>query len=299
MATKKAFEISEVNVKEVSLVDNPAVPKAKIRLIKSLCQGDLFQSLVGDFPISVSKLLEAMKDHWQDLEDDIQAEAISVSTEMAKAEKSVSRFDSVVSKGFLEDNWNSDTDYLLGDINYITGMLQSVMSYFRWVNTNLKSEETKGKLDGIAEKVLPALIESSALFTMTANEMCPGAMPSGMDAMVGQLEEAVVKISGKKEDSAVAAAPVEEVPSWAKELVSAIVELKAQVALLSANAPKVESEESSTPIEDTTPVEDVAVFSLEEIEAIFNGGLDGMSDDEKVAVISAVEAQIAAAEVAV
>ena len=119
---KDVFQLFNLNVKEVSLVDTPAVPGAKFVVVKSAAELEEAVSVLDRLDAAVKK--EA---------PDAQ--------EVAQAARAVRQACAAITGQVEKLLTESEKDWFISDVHWAIGLLMSVKSVFKWLDDRLEEED--------------------------------------------------------------------------------------------------------------------------------------------------------------
>lgn len=290
---KTVAEISNLDVREISFVDRPAVPKAKLLAIKSQSKMGLIEGFIKPVEEQLRSVVAGMKrrNEWDSVPDASKAEILSALNGATEAIEASKGLDAMFKGAYDPEDRN--TDWLLSDMNYACGMIMNTKSSWMYIAEQLKTDEGKALYGEMKTHLLEALKVGAKMFAEVIDQL-------GDES--AEMEDEDMSIKGQKAET-----PPAEKPTVEQLLAAVMAKMEEMAASFTAKIEALETKLSesvaaqSTPEEEAPAVEEQIegeipedVLSEEEIaaaQALLES--DELTDEERASIEAGLEATVA------
>lgn len=284
---EEIYELQNPRVKEISLVDNPAVPKAKILLIKdaSAGSGGVFSSPVLLIDEKLSEFLCVLKDSGdgEKLSESTRKSLIGAAASVGSAIDAAKRFDTILKEDY--EYSEKDDTWLMSDLNYIAGMLLNCRGILDYAREKVKSENGGELVTACQGHILEALDSTAKLLTSVVSDV-KSKMP--------MMEEDGMAVMTKDD-------PPKDAMAQMMEMLGAISEklsgFDSRLTTIETMASKIEPAGSQeTLVDEPASAEEAELLTIEEIEEVMTLLNEGtLTNEQRESFLAALEAQEAIA----
>lgn len=274
-AGSKMRQLFGVNVGEVSFVDAPAVPKAKLVLLKQLVSSDSKDAsllpLVKAAEMRIAAVRGALKDSgaWDEMDDAAKGDFAKMEADIQTTSTAMHALDGV--EKFYDEYDNVDSDaVLLSDVNWASNMLISVKGTFDRLGERV-GEDAQELMGSLKTQTLASIKDAAGLMVAVVEGIMANADDAGegttkKDETVADDTPPTEEVTDTTTDETPVAATMQDILDAVTGISAKVDDAVARLTILEATGEEVPaSADADETVADATPETVVADVSDDDV----------------------------------